>query len=637
MIPNDEVVEITGTIPGEVTAMGFDPQATAHLMTVLTNLYADAEAATIREISTNAIDSHIFAGQTRPIEITRPSSFSSEFKVQDWGLGMNKKDIQEIYSQYGASTKRESNDVAGCLGLGSKSPLAYTTSFTVIGIKDGMKTTALIALGEDGTGQVTIVDESETEDENGVTVKVPAKRSYDFNTKVDSFFHYWDKGLALVDGSEPKSFYDGEEFREINDDLFVKYGSHGGSVTVLMGGVAYRAQQHEFEGPNSRATIVIKADMGSVDFTPSREDLYYTERTKTYLKALVEYVNDYMPRLLRKQLDETDSIQEALKISAMLRSGKMIWRGGNHNTQPYIKNFRYSVRQRSSSGQESVYINSLYDEQALVLLGKPKFTSLSYLQRDKLAKYLKDNDMATRNSVVYFEDDKMPYLATELDTIQWDDVTAVKLPREISVPTGTRPALTDTPFDHYANNSRYTTHQAVPTDKIIAYVAKDRVTGYGNYGNTDYFVEEAMNYLPADVVVAIVPKNRHNTFAKAYPNSKPWSEFIADYIKKLDGKIDDEYRLYLSLGNPNAVALLEGKTDDPMIDRLARRRNEPKTMKNFNRLTEMYSNVGVKFEKQDDYMVENYPLTDTNFMEDTVEYINYKYEQHETERKAEAA
>ena len=78
------------------------------------DLYSDPELAVIREYSTNAFDAHIEAGVTRPIEITTPTHLCPFFKVRDYGFGLDVEDIREIYSQYGASTKRESDDVVSC-------------------------------------------------------------------------------------------------------------------------------------------------------------------------------------------------------------------------------------------------------------------------------------------------------------------------------------------------------------------------------------------------------------------------------------------------------------------------------------------------------------------------------------------
>src|SRR3954462_183715 len=134
------VLDVTSTLEGEKIAMGISKENMGMVMTILTDLYSNPVLAVIREYSTNALDAQIEAGVDRPIEVTLPGPLSPFFKVRDYGDGLNEDDIRDIYSQYGTSTKRASNDVVGMLGLGCKSALTYTDQFTVTGIKNGVMT-----------------------------------------------------------------------------------------------------------------------------------------------------------------------------------------------------------------------------------------------------------------------------------------------------------------------------------------------------------------------------------------------------------------------------------------------------------------------------------------------------------------
>src|SRR5690349_20945960 len=106
--------------------MTFHVDSIVHLMGLLTTLYADPELAIIREYSTNALDSHRQAGVGLPIEIVLPSQFERTFIVRDFGLGMSEEELTDNYSEYGFSSKRETNEATGMLGVGGKSALAYT-------------------------------------------------------------------------------------------------------------------------------------------------------------------------------------------------------------------------------------------------------------------------------------------------------------------------------------------------------------------------------------------------------------------------------------------------------------------------------------------------------------------------------
>ena len=109
----------------ETVKMSIDASAVDHLMSNLTNLYSDPSMAILREYSSNAIDSHVRAKKSAPILITTPTR-ENDYKltVQDFGVGMSKDEIANVYSRYGLSTKGASNDEIGGFGLGCKSALA---------------------------------------------------------------------------------------------------------------------------------------------------------------------------------------------------------------------------------------------------------------------------------------------------------------------------------------------------------------------------------------------------------------------------------------------------------------------------------------------------------------------------------
>ena len=85
------------------------------------------------------------------------------FSVRDYGVGLSKDDVFNLYSSYGKSTKRDSNDQIGCLGLGSKSPLAYTDSYSVVSFFDGMRYEYIVQL-KDGEPYCDLIQEGETDE-----------------------------------------------------------------------------------------------------------------------------------------------------------------------------------------------------------------------------------------------------------------------------------------------------------------------------------------------------------------------------------------------------------------------------------------------------------------------------------------
>jgi len=103
-------------------------------------LYSDKIQSIIRELSCNAVDSHVEAGKgDEPIEVHLPTVFEPVFYVRDFGVGLDHEQVIKIYTVYGASTKTNSNEFIGQLGLGSKSPFSYVDAFDVTARKEGVK------------------------------------------------------------------------------------------------------------------------------------------------------------------------------------------------------------------------------------------------------------------------------------------------------------------------------------------------------------------------------------------------------------------------------------------------------------------------------------------------------------------
>ena len=311
--------------------MTFDENSTTFLMSVLTDLYSDPELAVIREYSTNAVDSHAEAGHSDPIEVELPSSLRPVFIVRDHGVGMSLETINEQFSKYGWSSKRESDAAVGMLGLGCKSALAYTSQFTLVSNHDGLQVTALITREEDGGGAVQVVDTCATDLPNGVEVRIPVKYVDSFVKRAMAFFRFWDRGTVLVDGVEPEPIWERSDTLVLDPDVILVTG-HGGIEQdyVVMGGVPYPVR-YPFEGltPNNASRkAIVRVPIGTVNFAPSREALQDTKRTKEALVEAREFIATGIQRLAQADIDDAPTHGEAMKRTAR-------WRGAGVSSFMY--------------------------------------------------------------------------------------------------------------------------------------------------------------------------------------------------------------------------------------------------------------------------------------------------------------
>lgn len=174
--------------------MTLDLDSAQILMQMLSkNLYSDSIGSTIRETASNALDSHRRAGVDKPIIVSLENvNGNYEFSVEDFGLGLDADDVENIISKYGKSTKRMSDNELGMFGLGFKAPLAYSSTFYFVARKNGIERKYMMYEGED-VNTIDLLYESETTEGNGVKVIVPVKYSdfYSFKVKIKEQLAYF--------------------------------------------------------------------------------------------------------------------------------------------------------------------------------------------------------------------------------------------------------------------------------------------------------------------------------------------------------------------------------------------------------------------------------------------------------------
>jgi hypothetical protein len=305
----------------ENIAMSIDEGAMAHIMNVLTDLYSNPILAVIREYSTNAWDAHVAAGVTRPIEVTLPGALTPAFKVRDFGIGLGVEDIRSIYSQYGASTKRATNDQVGMLGLGCKSALTYTDQFSVESIKDGQKVLVSVERDEMGAGVMRVVYDgpAPSNEEPGTTITVPTKASdfHDFAEEARDFFRVWEPGTVLVGGEQPERV----SGLWLTDKLVIINGEQS---YVVMGNVPYPADINHglprgythVTGLGSRyidaMSVMAFVDIGEVSFPPSREGLMYHAKTNATMKRIADDIARHKQGAIQRGIDAAASPAEAI-------------------------------------------------------------------------------------------------------------------------------------------------------------------------------------------------------------------------------------------------------------------------------------------------------------------------------------
>lgn len=316
-----------------VRQYSIDPRNFAKIASILSGLYPRPIPAIAREYLTNARDSHLSAGQLRPIEVTIGNGI---FAVEDFGIGLTIDQLDEIWTSYGASTKEDDEDQTGALGMGSKSAYTYADLWTVVARKDGVQAIGINSKASTGVPEFEIVDTSATNEPNGVRVEIPIREAdvHRFEAAVEEILAYWPSASVVVNGEPNVALIDTDTPRlELDPD--VQLYQDGDDPVLVMGGVPYSVAEHLL-GVGYDEKIVANVPLGAVDFTPARE-LELSEKTQEVLDELKDFIAERKAVAFDEMLANAPSIWDGLVLQYQWSSSR---RAILQNRTRYFKAFQ---------------------------------------------------------------------------------------------------------------------------------------------------------------------------------------------------------------------------------------------------------------------------------------------------------
>jgi len=552
LIPNNvRTGTTTSTMePIESIDMTLDQESIPHIMKLLTGQYGDNEMACIREYSTNALDSHFDAGVTRPIEVETPSALSPFLTIEDFGVGLSRDDIRAMYSKYGKSSKREQRETNGSMGIGAKAALAYASQFTLVGTKDGVRVTVVIGRKDDGSGKMDIIDQTATDEPNGVKIMIPAKDNHNFESKAQRFFQFWKSGTVLLNGTDPS-----KTFARLTDRIFFYEGERD---VVVMGNVAYPLQGAKDISDGSSKAVVCYVTMNGADevvFTPSRESLVYDPITTNSIAGLEEEYNEAILKFIQDEIDGQKNHRKALKRALELREqfgrkflpSKFTYKGEECNTyanfvydeardgkvvkvtRRYVE-FRPSRSRNAVSRETNGYSIENMLQKTLIIVGYNKH-SISADHKLRIRTYMDAKGMNRHmwSSVVML----LPEAAIDWDNfaasithVKWSDVmaaTKVTAARNVTERDGSYDVL-------QKGDGWYQEEDIESTDNIHYYLSGD----YGKHGIGPGALNDLFKYEP-DAKVVCIRTTQEAKLKRLYPNAKvlntvPYAKRVANEV-----------------------------------------------------------------------------------------------------------
>ena len=272
-------IEVLGDIREFKTSI--NPKNLEFITTLLSsNLYSDPEQSFIREIVSNAWDSHVEAGTTDTPVIIRFKRGANgwEVTIRDFGTGLSPERFQEVYCNIGSSTKRESNEFIGGFGIGKYSSLACTNTVYITSYYEG--TAFLYVMVKSGNTITTnLVMEKPTEEKNGVEVTIK---------NILNIIPYKEALKYIV--FFPNVYVDGID-NKVNDTKLKRFNNFAVAseyidTKILLGNVLYPCNtkllsiaSRDFLRNIEFSGIVIKFNVGEISITPNRESIIYSSDT----------------------------------------------------------------------------------------------------------------------------------------------------------------------------------------------------------------------------------------------------------------------------------------------------------------------------------------------------------------------
>jgi hypothetical protein len=319
-----------------------DAEDMRYVASLLRNNYSNTRLAVVREISANALDANLEAGATRPIEIKLPTSMNPTFSVRDFGGGLSQEDVFGLYSKYGKSTKRDSNNYIGAFGIGKFAPLSYGDNFTCVSYHDGWKISYNVFVDESDDTKIVKLHEELSDEPNGlrIDVAIADEDKDDFREIVQKFFEFFlDDEMPKFIGVEEDFISKREKILESNNNSWFileekqrNYYSRNESH-VLMGRVSYPLDSEAINTANliedekvrnivsnilSMDGFYLRVPLGTVRLHHSRESLEYNKDTqKKIISSLLVAVKE-IQEIAKEKLADSNDLWEAKRNYAKI-------------------------------------------------------------------------------------------------------------------------------------------------------------------------------------------------------------------------------------------------------------------------------------------------------------------------------
>lgn len=291
---------------------------------MIDGIYTNKLHSVIRELCTNARDSVIEAKKGKLIVSVSSTPVGIKVSIKDTGLGLSEEDARKYLCNLNASSKRNSNDAVGCLGIGSKSAFSLVSHYRYLCVKDSIETSVeLFRIEREAPRFVVTTQDTVKEDSVECILDIPLNvittypsralkdtlvaivsetclfdipielyieaESFSFDKTTDYFEDLYPNvflkdSFYILDFTSKDSLNYSEGIRIIKSDIceYLRYHKH-----VACGVVAYKSEFIPV-GSISLVITIIKTELGQLTFDSSRENIENTTTNRTVLSSIIQ-------------------------------------------------------------------------------------------------------------------------------------------------------------------------------------------------------------------------------------------------------------------------------------------------------------------------------------------------------------
>jgi len=275
---------------GKTTTYGIkSPQI---MMETMAGLYSNQKKIICQEYMCNARDAHREVNTPDvPIHVVLPTELDPQLTIQDFGPGLSEERVNEVFTIFGESTKRDSNNETGGFGIGAKCAFAYCDAFFVETVVNSIKSVySVLKNSGNGLPGMTLMSMNETCEANGTKIIIPINDNdiTDIHKYVYTTAKHWDVKPIVENKDMDWPVYDvvleGDGWKLLKTEKERHYGFQG-KPEIILDGIPYPVPDTVFENipyemkniKNLNIHLFFKT--GEIDPAVNRESIKVNEKT----------------------------------------------------------------------------------------------------------------------------------------------------------------------------------------------------------------------------------------------------------------------------------------------------------------------------------------------------------------------